>query len=132
MSNCNHHHIRLYDLEVYRLAREISRLAWTIYQKLHWQDRKTMGNQFLTASDSIGANLTEGYYRFHFLDKIKFFYNSRGSLGEARDYWIELLAERGKIKVEEYYDYVEFCNKYGKKLNRFIQTTYEASKNPTK
>ena len=91
-----------------------------------------MGDQFLTASDSIGANLTEGYYRFHFLDKIKFFYNSRGSLGEARDYWIELLAERGKIKVEEYYDFVALCNKYGKKLNRFIQTTYEASKNPTK
>lgn len=128
MEGCNNKHIQLQNLEIYQLAREISRVAWTVYERLHWQDRKIMGDQFLTASDSIGANLTEGYHRYHFLDRIKFFYNSRGSLGEARDYWIELLAERSKIKVEEYYDFIELCNDYGKKLNRFIQTTYEASK----
>jgi hypothetical protein len=49
--------IPLKDLEVYRLARELSKIAWEIYDCLDWQDRKTMGDQFLTASDSIGQIL---------------------------------------------------------------------------
>src|SRR6056297_2897961 len=121
MENCNNKHIQLQNLEIYQLAREISRLAWSIYSKLYWQDKKTMGDQFLTASDSIGANLTEGYYRFHFLDKIKFFYNSRGSLSEARDYWIELLAERGKVNEQDRIEFVNVGNEYAKKLNGFIK-----------
>jgi len=31
-----------------------------------------MGNQFLTAADSVGANIDEGYGRFHHLDRVKF------------------------------------------------------------
>jgi len=61
------------DLEVYKLAREISKIAWEIYQNLDWHERKTMGDQFLTATDSVGANIAEGYSRFHYLDKIRFY-----------------------------------------------------------
>ena len=30
-------YILLKDLEVYRLARELSKIGWEIYQKLSWQ-----------------------------------------------------------------------------------------------
>jgi len=40
-------YIPLKDLEVYKLARELSKIAWEIYQDLSWQDKKTMGDQFL-------------------------------------------------------------------------------------
>jgi hypothetical protein len=33
--------IPLKDLEVYKLARELSKIAWEIYQDLDWQDKKT-------------------------------------------------------------------------------------------
>jgi len=122
-------YLLLQDLEIYQLAREISRRAWRIYEALHWQDKKVMGDQFLTASDSVGANLTEGYYRFHFLDKIKFYYNSRGSLAESRDYWIELLAERGKVNEQDRIEFVNVGNEYAKKLNGFIKNTYKVSQN---
>jgi len=89
--------IPLKNLEVYKLARELSKIAWEIYQDLDWQDRKTMGDQFLTATDSAGANIAEGYSRYHYLDRIKFYYNSRASLSEANDHWIELLNERKKL-----------------------------------
>jgi four helix bundle protein len=41
-----------------------------------------IGSQFITAINSIGANIAEGYGRFHYLDKNKFMYNARGSLME--------------------------------------------------
>jgi hypothetical protein len=33
----------LNELEIYRLARQLSRVAWTIYDNMHWQDKKVMG-----------------------------------------------------------------------------------------
>jgi len=117
------------DLEVYELAREISKIAWEIYQDLDWQDRKTMGDQFLTATDSTGANIAEGYSRFHYLDKIKFYYNARASLSEANDHWIELLKERKKIKSELYKKFKLNAKELGIKLNNFIASTYKAKAN---
>ena len=60
----------LKDLDVYKLAREISDEVWLIYEKLGWQDKKIFGDQFITAIDSIGSNIAEGFGRFHYLDKI--------------------------------------------------------------
>lgn len=64
-------YIVLQDLEVYKMARELSAIGWEIYDKLDWQDRKTMGDQFIRSTDSVGANIAEGYGRFHYLDKIR-------------------------------------------------------------
>ena len=61
--------IPLKNLEVYKLARELSRIAWGIYESLDWREKKTMGDQFLSATDSVGANIAEGYSRFHYLDR---------------------------------------------------------------
>ena len=121
--------IPLKDLEVYKLARELSKIAWEVYQDLSWQDKKTMGDQFLTATDSVGANTAEGYGRFHYLDRIKFYYNSRASLSEANDHWIELLNERGKIKKEKYNSYKTVAKDLGIRLNNFITTTYRQKNN---
>ena len=118
-------HILLKDLEVYRLSRELSKLGWEIYQKLNWQDKKIMGDQFISAIDSVGANIAEGYGRFHYLDRIKFYYNSRGSLNETTDHWLELLFERGKIKKDEYIGMKSIANKLSIKLNNFISSTYK-------
>ena len=117
--------IPLKELEVYKLARELSKLAWEIYKELDWQDKKTMGDQFISAVDSTGANIAEGYGRFHLLDRIKFYYNSRGSLLESNDHWIELLNERGKVKPEMYKKFKTTAKELGIKLNNFINATYK-------
>jgi four helix bundle protein len=51
--------IPLQNLEVYRLARKLSSLAWAIYQRLTFQQRKVWGDQMLSAVDSVGANIAE-------------------------------------------------------------------------
>ena len=117
----------LKDLEVYQLAKELSKIGWIIYQDLDWQTKKIMGDQFITSADSFGANIAEGYSRYHYLDKIKFFYNARGSLAEAADYWLELLKERGKIiKEKNYQVYKEAAGKASLKLQNFIAANYKA------
>jgi four helix bundle protein len=94
-------YIMLKDLEVYQLARELSELGWDIYESLNWQDKKIMKDQFIESIDSVRANIAEGYLRYHYLDKIKFYYNSRASLSESCDHWLELLYQRKKVKSEK-------------------------------
>lgn len=122
-------YIQLKDLEVYKLAVELSGIGWDIYEDLSWQDKKIMGDQFITATDSFGANIAEGYSRFHFLDKIKFFYNARASLCEANEFWLELLLARNKFKEERYQKYKEIAGKASLKLQNFISALYGAKKN---
>lgn len=119
-------YIEIKNLEVYRLARELSKLAWEIYEKLDWQTKKIMGYQFIESADSVGANIAEGYGRFHYLDKIKFYYNSRASLLECAEHWLELLYERKKINQEDCSRTKLLQKKLSVKLNNFIASNYES------
>ena len=119
-------YILLKDLEVHKFARELSTLGWEIYNKLDWETKQINGVQFIKSTDSVGANIAEGYSRFHYLDKIKFFYNSRGSLTEVNDHWIELLKERNKVNGTNYRKYKAIAIKLSVKLNNFIKSTYKA------
>ena len=117
-------YIKLQDMEVYELARELSKLAWQIYEQQSWQVKKVIGDQFLTATDSTGANIAEGYGRFHYLDKIKFYYNARASLVESSEHWLELLLERKLIDEPTFKQFKAVADKLSLKLNNFIKTTY--------
>lgn len=119
-------YIKLEDLEIYKLSREASKIGWEIYQGLDWQDKKIMGDQFITALDSVGANIAEGYGRYHYLDRIKFCYNARASLIEAISHWLDLLKERGKIKREQYLALKEKSETLSLKLNNFIASIYRS------
>lgn len=95
---------------------------------MNWEDKKIMGFQFVESADSIGANIAEGYGRFHYLDRIKFYYISRGSYNEFRYHWLELLHERNKITQEEYNFVNQVSDKFQIKLNNFISSVYRSKK----
>jgi four helix bundle protein len=122
--------VPLQDLEVYQLARALSQSAWSVYEGLSWEDKKIMGDQFIRAIDSVGANIAEGYRRYHYLDKIKFYYNSRASLSEGCSHWLQLLFERGKIKKGSFQTINEIKEKLSLKLSNFINATYQAKDQP--
>jgi four helix bundle protein len=98
--------IPLKELKVYQLARLLSNKAWVIYSRMKFEEKKIIGDQFITSTDSVGANISEGYVRFHFLDKVKFYYNSRGSLMESFEHWLELLKERKMISVSNMKNFI--------------------------
>ena len=114
--------MKLEDLEIYALSRKISRGAWEIYKNFDWQDRKIIGDQFISSIDSISANIAEGFGRFHYLDKNKFNYNSRGSLLEGL-HWLELLHERDKIKEDIFLALKNDLTNLHRGLNSYINST---------
>jgi len=124
----NENYIRIENLEVYQLSRELSRIAWEIFDQLSFEDKKNMGNQFLSATDSVGANIVEGYHRYHFLDKIKFYYYSRASLMESQIHWLSLLFEIERIKKGTFDRSHDLSSRLEVKLNNFISATYKQIK----
>ena len=121
--------IELKNLDVYQLSRKLSSIAWIIFCRMNFEDKKHIGDQFLRSVDSIGANIAEGYGRFHYLDKVRFYYNSRGSHYEAFTHWLELMLEREKISRQEFESISETALILQVKLNNFITAT---SKNARK
>ncbi len=118
-------YISLENLEAYKLSRKLSNNSWKVYQNLDWQLKKVIGDQMIRSIDSVGANIAEGYGRYHYLDKIRFYYNARGSLLEFK-HWLDLFFERNIIKREEYNI---FCNNYqqiAKLLNGLIRSNYKS------
>ncbi len=121
-------YITLKDLEVYQLSRKLSALAWGIYDKMNYEEKRTMGEQFIRSIDSVGANIAEGYSRFHYMDKVRFYYYSRASLAEAIEHWLDLMHERNKVMNQDYTQMMELHQKLQVKLNNFISTTKNVNK----
>ncbi len=110
------------SLQVYKVSLEISHKAWNIYSSLPNEFRFNIGSQFIRSVDSIGANIAEGYGRYHFKDKIKFYYNARGSLWESK-HWFLLLYHRKLIDQECFESSLDRLDSLGKLLNAFIAST---------
>ena len=118
--------IPIHELEVYRLARKLSSMVWVIYQRLAFQQRKVWGDQMFESVDSVGANVAEGYARFHFSEKARFYYISRASLSEGVDHWIDLGFERGVVFDQEFEQINKIKSDIQVRLNNMIKSTYAA------
>ncbi|WP_288371596.1 four helix bundle protein [uncultured Algoriphagus sp.] len=126
-------YIPLKELDIYILSRQLSAFAWSIYQRLDFQSRKIWGDQMISSMDSIGANIAEGYARFHFLERIRFYYISRASLSESVDHWIDLGFERKIVSSDEYKEIKIISKSLQIKLNHQIKIAYNAKdKNSSK
>jgi four helix bundle protein len=74
--------ILLEELKVYQLAIEIGELIFNITVKWDLFNKKSLGDQYLRAADSIALNISEGYGRFHYKENKNFCWYARGSLFE--------------------------------------------------
>ena len=55
---------RVYELDVYKLAEELSDLVWHDFDRWNKKVQNTVGYQIIRSSDSIAANIAEGYGRY--------------------------------------------------------------------
>ncbi len=62
------------------IRREV--ICWSAIHK------NTLGYQLIRSADSVGANIVEGYGRYHNQDALRFYFYARGSLEETM-YWIK-------------------------------------------
>lgn len=112
---------------VYQLAMELAEDVWNIVIKWDYFSRDTVGKQWVEAADSIGANISEGFGRYHFKDSKNFLYYSRGSLSETKT-WLRKAYKRKLITDEENQALSQKVKILGIKLNNYINSIGSTSK----
>lgn len=70
-------------LRFYELALELLKAAYRLADKLPAHEKYNLADQLRRAAVSVTLNIAEGYGRYHYLDKLRFFYIARGSLSET-------------------------------------------------
>ena len=113
---------QVFDLEIYNLAEKLSDMIWYDFDKWDKKIQNTIGYQIIRSADSISANIAEGFGRYHFADKKKFYIYSRGSFEETKA-WLRKLIRRKIITEQGQLEYKEIINELGPKLNKFITTS---------
>ncbi|MBI2280313.1 MAG: four helix bundle protein [Bacteroidetes bacterium] len=116
--------MKLEELKVYELSMEIGESVWLIVEKWDYFSKDTIGKQLMRSVDSVAANLSEGFGRFHYKDAKNFTYFSRGSLYETKT-WIRKAKNRNLMNDEEYLKLTEDINLIGKMLNSYIKSIGE-------
>jgi four helix bundle protein len=82
------------DLECWKAARELRQfVVENVVRRLPVDERFRLCSQLLDAARSGHNNIAEGHGRFHFLDKVKFLSNARGSVTETLDHVIDAVDE---------------------------------------
>lgn len=117
------------DLEVYQEGIKIADEIWELVSDWNYFQKDTVGKQIVKSSDSIGANISEGYGRYFHKENLQFCYYSRGSLFETKT-WLLKSYNRGLISEESYSDLNNKLISLKKKLNGYI--TFLRNNKPAK
>ena len=110
----------LEELKVYQSAMEVGDEYWMIVSRLNHFERNTIGKQLVRAADSIAANISEGFGRFHFKENRYFNFVARGSLFETKT-WLDKAVKRNLITIEKFSKLKIEMNELGKLLNGYIK-----------
>lgn len=109
----------LEKLEIYQIANKIGDDVWKVVSDWNYFEKDTIGKQFTRSTDSISANIAEGYGRYSFKENIQFCYYSRGSLMESKN-WLIKAIERDLIDKEKGDQLNEDLQNLLKRLNGYI------------
>ena len=74
---------RYEELRCYQLAMALLEAAYRLGKHMPNYEMYNLASQLRRAALSTVLNIAEGYGRFHFPDKLRFFYYARGSLFET-------------------------------------------------
>lgn len=111
--------IKLTDIVAYKTASELDKIIWEVVIRWPILAQKTIGDQWIRSVDSISANIAEGEGRYFKKDKMKFFYQARGSLYESI-HWAEKAKERKLISDKEFKQVMALLARLPREINSLI------------
>ena len=119
--------MKLEEFRVYLLSMVLGEQIWDIVIKWDYFAKDTIGKQLVRAIDSVAANLSEGYGRYHYKEAKNFNYYSRGSLYESKT-WLTKAKNRKLIEEQVFIKMVKEIDDIGVKLNNYIKSIGKAAK----
>lgn len=76
------------DLEAWQVSHNFVVEIYKITKGFPQSELYGLVSQLRRAASSVTSNIAEGFSRYHYNDKIRFYLNSRGSISEVRNFLI--------------------------------------------
>ncbi len=110
------------NLEVWAKSRELVKEVYEITKNFPQDEIFGITSQIKRASISVPANIAEGFGRFHYLDKAKFYLTARGSLFELKSHLL-ISADLKFIDQTITSKLIKDIDRLGIKLNNLVTAT---------
>jgi len=114
--------IEISKITAYTLSSKLSDKVWFLVSKWPVLAQKTLGEQFIRSTDSVGANIIEEEGRYFKKDKIRFYYQARGSALESI-HWLEKARSRKLVIEKVYLELKKEFEGLPKQINYLISNT---------
>ena len=111
-----------YDLNAWRKAHLLVLEVYKITEHFPKEELYGIVSQLCRAACSITANIAEGFARYHFKDKIRFYYQARGSAAEVQNFLI-LAKDLNFITIDSCRKLGLMSNEVAKLINGLIKST---------
>ena len=110
-----------YDLDTWKKAHKLVLEIYQITKDFPKDEIYGIVSQLRRAASSITANIAEGFSRYHFKDKIRFYYQARGSVAEVQNFLL-LAKDLSYIDLETCRELGERANKVRQLINGLIRS----------
>ncbi len=104
---------KFYHLEAWKVGHELVLEIYKITKEFPKDELYGIVSQIRRAVCSITANIAEGFSRYHYKDKVRFYYQARGSVSEVQNF----------LLLAKDLNYIDFntCKNLGEKANQVAQ-----------
>lgn len=113
------------ELEIYKLARELSREIYEVSKSFPKEEMYSLINQIRRSSRSVGAQIAEAWtkrrYEKHFISKLT---DADGKQQETQ-YWIETAMDCVYLSTVQGKDLLKRYTSVGRMLNSMINKVYQ-------
>ncbi len=80
--------MEFWELDAWKKAHRLVLDVYCVTTDFPKEERYGVTDQIRRASSLVTANIAEGFERYHFKDKTKFYYQARGSVAEVQNFII--------------------------------------------
>ena len=116
---------RFEDLKVWRMAHKLSLDIARLVKNFPKDEKYDLACQMRRSARSIPSDISEGFGRYYFNDKLTFYERARASLGELRNHFEEALGNR-HIEKDSYDRFFQEMNEIGYLLNKMMRNVCRA------
>jgi four helix bundle protein len=115
------------DLEVWQIGKQLVINVYSLTKKFPKDEVFGLTSQIKRAVLSVPANIAEGFGRFHYPDKAKFYLNARGSLYELKSHLL-ISRELGFCNETDIKEMMNMVESLSLKINNLIESTRKKAK----
>lgn len=116
---------RFEDLKVWQMAHKLSLDVVRLVKDFPKDEKYDLVDQMRRSARSIPSEISEGFGRFHFNDKLTFYERARASLGELRNHFKEAVGN-GYVVRTTYDKFAKNMSEIGFLLSRMMKNVRSA------